>query len=101
MRPVEYSPLAADDLERIGDYIAADNPQRAMTFVEELVALCERLADFPELGRQLFELGDGGRYLPHRNYLLLYRILADRIRIERVLHASRDVLSVIEGMTQK
>ena len=33
------------DLEHIGDYIAAHNPRRAETFVQELVDRCFRLAD--------------------------------------------------------
>jgi plasmid stabilization system protein ParE len=30
-----FSPKAAEDLEEIGDYIARDNPQRAVSFIEE------------------------------------------------------------------
>ena len=33
-----FSPLAALDLASIGDYIAQDNPMRALTFVEEIKA---------------------------------------------------------------
>lgn len=33
---VEISPLAERDLESIGDYIAEDNPVRALRFVAEL-----------------------------------------------------------------
>lgn len=95
MKAVEYSPLAASDLERIGDFIAADNPRRAVSFAKELTALCERLADFPGLGPQFAELGDGGRYLAHKNYLLLYRILPDRVRIERVIHGSQDIETLL------
>jgi len=34
--PCIFSPLAASDLEEIGDYIAQDNPHRALTFVREI-----------------------------------------------------------------
>jgi len=37
------TPLAAFDLEEIGDYIAQDNPVRAGTFVTELRAHCEKI----------------------------------------------------------
>lgn len=30
------APLAEQDLEAIGDYIARDNPRRALSFVHEL-----------------------------------------------------------------
>jgi len=32
---LSFSPLAEQDLESIGDYIAADNPVRAVSFVLE------------------------------------------------------------------
>ena len=37
------TPLAAFDLEEIGDYIAQDNPIHAGTFVAELRAHCEKI----------------------------------------------------------
>lgn len=37
------TPLAAFDLEEIGDYIAQDNPFRAGTFVAELRGHCEKI----------------------------------------------------------
>lgn len=38
---------AEADLERIGDYIAEDNPQRTASFIQELLERCERLAETP------------------------------------------------------
>ena len=32
---VLFTPLADTDLEEIGDYIAQDNPARALTFIQE------------------------------------------------------------------
>ena len=40
-------PLAEQDLEAIGDYIARDNPARAVTFVRELRDHCQRIASHP------------------------------------------------------
>jgi len=37
------SPRAQLDLEEIGDYIARDNPARALSFLDELKAHCERV----------------------------------------------------------
>ena len=45
MRPT-LSPLAEYDLESIGDYIAKNNPRRALSFVKELRAQCDRLESF-------------------------------------------------------
>jgi plasmid stabilization system protein ParE len=38
---------AEADLESIGDWIAARNPERAVSFVRELRARCLKLADAP------------------------------------------------------
>ena len=45
---VEITAEAEADLEAIGDYIARDNPARAVSFVRELGRSCMDLADFPE-----------------------------------------------------
>lgn len=38
-----FTPLAEQDLEAIADYIAADNPVRALSFVRELRTQCQRI----------------------------------------------------------
>ncbi len=38
------TPLAELDLEAIADYIAADNLERALTFIVELREQCRRIA---------------------------------------------------------
>jgi plasmid stabilization system protein ParE len=38
-------PKAIADLEAIGDFIAADHPARAVSFIDELKALCSRIAE--------------------------------------------------------
>lgn len=52
------TPLAEPDLEAIGDYIAADNPSRAASFVRELCSQCQRIAANPPRYRLRPELGD-------------------------------------------
>lgn len=38
-----FSPLAEFDLEEIGDYIARDNPSRAVTFIREIREPCVKI----------------------------------------------------------
>lgn len=45
---VHLSAEAEHDLETIGDYIARDNPARALSFLHELRAKCLGLAEMPE-----------------------------------------------------
>jgi plasmid stabilization system protein ParE len=46
------SPLAEQDMEAIGDYIAQDNPVRAVSFTEELYQQCLLIAESPVIYRE-------------------------------------------------
>jgi plasmid stabilization system protein ParE len=83
---VHLSAEAEDDLETIGDYIARDNPARAISFLRELRAKCLGLADLPER----FPLvpryeAMGMRRRGHGNYLIFYRIDVERVVIIHIL----------------
>lgn len=54
---VEWSPLALDRVTDIARYIAKDDPGAAERWVNELFDSVERLADFPERGRVVPEVG--------------------------------------------
>ncbi len=87
---------AQSDLEQIGDYIAQDNPTRALSFVRELRTAALTLADtpraFPIVPR--YE-GYGIRRRSFGNYLVFYRVEADQMVILRILHGARDYEPVI------
>jgi toxin ParE1/3/4 len=59
------TPLAAFDLEEIGDYIAQDNPVRAGSFVAELRVHCEKICLNPAGYRLRPELSDDLRSCAH------------------------------------
>jgi len=50
-------PLALERVEDVAQYIAQDNPDAAVRWVVELFDTVERLADFPESGRVVPEVG--------------------------------------------
>jgi plasmid stabilization system protein ParE len=54
---VEWSPLALERVEDIAQYIARDDPDAAVRWVVELFDTVGRLADFPESGRIVPEVG--------------------------------------------
>jgi toxin ParE1/3/4 len=87
---------AEADLERIGDYIAADNPVRAGTFVRELRQKCETLVDTPH-GYPLVPRREhlGVRRRPHGNYLIFYRVGTEVVEVLHVLHGARDYERVL------
>lgn len=88
---VTISPQADHDMEEIGDYVALDNPRRAVSFLQELRERVYQIADHPSAAPVRPTLGPGVRGLVHGNYTIFYRVLDTQIRVERVLHTARDV----------
>ncbi|WHO71964.1 type II toxin-antitoxin system RelE/ParE family toxin [Rhizobium sp. BT03] len=91
---MSFAPAAVQDLEDIGDYIYAENPQAAFRFVTALRVRCNRLADAPRGGAPRSELWAGLRSVPFRRYVVFYTVTGDDVRVERILHGSRDVVAV-------
>jgi len=95
--PVFFSALAEEDLDQIEDYISAHDPAAAARVRASIVQQSLQLGNTPAKGMALREprseqeiavrLWPVSRY---RNYLVLYRIEAERIRVLRILHAARD-----------
>jgi toxin ParE1/3/4 len=88
---VHLSAEAEYDLETIGDYIARDNPARALTFLQELRSKCLGLADMPER----FPLvpryeATGVRRRGHGDYLIFYRVEAEKVIIIHILHGAQN-----------
>lgn len=88
---VILTPQAERDLEAIGDFIARDNPERAESFVRELLHACLGLSDFPERFPAIDRYGPANvRRCLHGNYLIFYRAEADLVRILHILHGAVD-----------
>jgi len=89
--------LAASDLEAIGDYIAQDNPHRAIAFIAELRSQCDRIAASPKACRGRPELGENIRSSAYGNYVIFFQDAADGLCIVRVLHGAMDAESRFPG----
>ncbi len=85
------STAAVVDLEAIGDWIALDNPKRALEFVQELRSACLSLVEFPESYPLVprYEVQNIRRKV-HGNYLIFYCAGADTFEIINVLHGAQD-----------
>ncbi|MFM8354254.1 MAG: type II toxin-antitoxin system RelE/ParE family toxin [Gammaproteobacteria bacterium] len=88
---VLFTPRAEMDLEEIGDYIAQDNPARALTFIQEIRAQCQKIGKSPLAYRARPELGDEIRSCPFGNYVILFCPQALDVLIVRVLHGAMDL----------
>ena len=96
MTPVLYSRRAKADLDEIFDYIAADNPARALTYVEEIQEACEALESTPLIGVARPDLRSGVRILPLRARIVIaYEPRRDQVRILRVFRRGRDWEAII------
>jgi toxin ParE1/3/4 len=86
------SEKAIDDLTGIHDYIAADNGPAADRVVLELLALFDKTALHPELGRPADDIGEHVRILTRGSYLLIYRLhtAEEAVELVRVVHGARD-----------
>ncbi len=78
-------------LENIADYIAAQNPSRALSFVRELRDRCEALSDAPRAYPLVPRYEHFGiRRRRHGNYLIFYRVDGETIEVVHILHAAHD-----------
>ena len=93
---VIFSPVAERDLELIGDYIAADNPRRALSFIAEIRDRCREIALAPEAAPLRDDILPGIRMTVHGNYLIFYRSGNADVRIERILHGARDIEALLK-----
>lgn len=79
---------ARADRRTIYDHIEADNPQAALELDELFTSRAARLETHALIGRPGRVTGTRELVL-HRNYVLIYDLAGDMVRILRILHAAR------------
>jgi len=90
MLPVVWSEDADADLAEIVDYIAQHSPQAARKLAQRLRESVLPLAYFPQMFKESERMPGCREIVAHPNYLVFYRILSDRIKIEMVAHGRRN-----------
>ncbi|MBJ2151581.1 type II toxin-antitoxin system RelE/ParE family toxin [Paracoccus sp. IB05] len=93
---VEITAAAEADLESIGDYIARDNPARAVAFIRELGRSCLELAEHPEAWPIVprYE-AHGIRRRVHGRYLIFYQLHPGRVTVLHILNGAMDVEAIL------
>ena len=86
---VVWSRTARRTLWRLTSRIAHDNPAAAWALSQRLVVAAGRLAELPYLGRPGLKR-DTRELVVHPNYLVIYRVLPDKIDVVSVKHARQD-----------
>ena len=83
-----WTPEALDDRRDIYDYIEADSPRSALAMDEMLAEKAHRLLEYPGLGR-IGRVSGTRELVAHPNYILIYDVFGDQVRVLPVLHAAR------------
>lgn len=93
---VVWTAAAQADLAEICDYIALDNPARAVSFMNEIVDAGEAIADMPRGFPLVPQLEHKAiRKRVYRRYLIFYRFKANVVQILHVTHATRDYIKAL------
>ncbi|MCL4205081.1 MAG: type II toxin-antitoxin system RelE/ParE family toxin [Pirellulaceae bacterium] len=87
----DFSPQSLDDLKEVLVFVARDRPQAARQLVQRLKEKCRFLATTPFAGTSRNDLSPGLRAFTVGNYVIYFHPTETGIRVERVLHASRDL----------
>jgi plasmid stabilization system protein ParE len=95
---VVITAAAKADLLAIRRIIEADNPTRALSFVEELLDRCLALADTPRAYPLVPRYERFGiRRCVHGNDLIFYRLQPEQIEVIHVLQGARDIEAILFG----
>ena len=87
---IVWTERARNRLAEVEEYIAHDAPERAVSFVLELLEQADTLAGFPDAGRLVPEDEERlRRELIHEGYRIIYRVDGDRVYILSVFEGSR------------
>jgi plasmid stabilization system protein ParE len=92
---LRLSPCVPGDLEEIAEYIAQDSPRHAVRMLRLLRARMSEIAKQPESYQLRPEIGAEARLATVGSYVILFRIRQNSVRIERVVHGSRDLTPIL------
>jgi plasmid stabilization system protein ParE len=90
-----FTPDAQVDLLDIGETIARDNPERAASYVSELLDRTAQIAGQPTLYRLRPEWGKAVRSARFGSYLILFEMSEEGVTVLRYLHGRRDIGSLM------
>ena len=87
---IVWSAESLGDLDGIHEYIARTSPRYAAVVAGRLLDAVSRLADFPESGRIVPELGEPSvREVIHGSYRILYELRGEGVETLTVFRGSR------------
>jgi toxin ParE1/3/4 len=86
---LRWTEEAANDLERIADYLSEHAPDRAAELVRTVYDAPATLLTFPNRGRLGKKEGTREYVLSPLPYLIVYAVRGDAIYVVRILHGAQ------------
>lgn len=93
---LELSRYIEGDLDDIADYIAQDNPGRAVSFIQDIRRKFSDIQRSPLSYQLRPDIGEEARMATVGNYAILFRAASEVVRIERVTYGGRDLPGIID-----
>lgn len=93
---LELSGFVESDLEAIADFIAEESPYRAVRFIRQIWQAILKVSENPFHYQLRPEIGEQARLVVAGRYLVLFRVTANSVRIERVVYGGRDLPQFFE-----
>ncbi|AFY80650.1 type II toxin-antitoxin system RelE/ParE family toxin [Oscillatoria acuminata] len=94
------SDAAFHDITEIATYLEQLSPAVAVRLIDKIIEQCQRLADFPNMGRRWDQISPPLRSFPVEDYLIFYRGIADGIEVVRVVSGYRDLRTIFEWLDE-
>ena len=95
MPRVDYALEAEQDIVGIAEFIAGDNPEAALRWLQTIREACMTLATQPEMGELREGFGvPGCRSFSVGKYVIFFTGAGDGIQVARVVHGSRDMRNI-------
>jgi toxin ParE1/3/4 len=86
---LRWTEEAANDLERIADYLLIHAPGRAQELIESLYNAPSTLLTFPNRGRPGKKEGTRELVLAPLPYIVVYAVRGDVVFVARILHGAQ------------
>jgi toxin ParE1/3/4 len=87
---LRWSEEAANDLERITDYLFENTPEHAPELTRAIYEAPAALLNFPRRGRPGKKEGTRELVLSPLPYIVVYRIWGEVIQLVRILHGAQN-----------
>lgn len=99
MMKLRINPLVATDLKAIRDFIAEDNPEKALETLETIYSKFENIQQFPGMGANLsrrVSFRTDYKYVVWNNYVIIYKVATAFVEIYRVVNRYQDITRIFD-----